>query len=290
MDYYNLAIKRESTRSFKKRPISNRQLTELQNYLPSCRKLFPEIHTDITILGADAAALLNGVVGYFGLMIEAPHYLLVSSAPHDYVMENAGFMGEDLVLKLTELEVESCWITIQNPLEVKNRLNLAEDLVPMALVAFGNATVMLPSSRLDIKSVSDVSIKERTGFIAPKLAVSYAVRSGDWTDSEELEALPLRSGLYSALIAACCAPSYLNLQPYRFILDSETLSLVCLPDDQTAPDDARLNAGIVMLHYAGVMEKYYASPNGWVMGAPAGKDYKLPDGAWIAGHYQIKMH
>ena len=50
MDYYNLAIKRESTRSFKKRPISNRQLTELQNYLPSCRKLFPEIHTDITIL------------------------------------------------------------------------------------------------------------------------------------------------------------------------------------------------------------------------------------------------
>ena len=101
MDYYNLAIKRESTRSFKKRPISNRQLTELQNYLPSCRKLFPEIHTDITILGADAAALLNGVVGYFGLMIAPPHYLLVSSAPHDYAMENAGFMGEDLVLKLT---------------------------------------------------------------------------------------------------------------------------------------------------------------------------------------------
>ena len=89
---------------FKKRPISNRQLTELQNYIPRCRRLLPDIRTDVTILGAEAAALLKGAVGYFGLMIEAPNYLLVSSEPHDYAMENAGYMGEDLVMKLTELE------------------------------------------------------------------------------------------------------------------------------------------------------------------------------------------
>ncbi len=290
MDYYNLAIKRESTRSFKKRPISNRQLTELQNYIPRCRRLLPDIRTDVTILGAEAAALLKGAVGYFGLMIEAPNYLLVSSEPHDYAMENAGYMGEDLVMKLTELEVESCWITIQNPLEVKNRLHLADELVPMALIAFGNATVMLPSSRLDIKSVSDISIKERTGFIAPKLAVRHAVLTGDWTESAELSSLPLNSGIYQAFIAACCAPSYLNLQPYRFILEGDTTVMVCLPDDQTAPDDAKLNAGIAMLHYAGVMEAHYTSEKGWVMGAPDGKTYRIPDGAWIAGHYQIRMH
>lgn len=289
MDYYNLAIKRESTRSFKKRPISNRQMTEFQNYLPHCRRLLPEIRTDIAILGADAASLLKNAVGYFGLMIEAPNYLLVSSAPHDFAMENAGFMGEDLVLKLTELEVESCWITIQNPLEVKNRLNLPEDMVPMALVAFGNATVMLPSSRLDIKSVSDITIKQRTGFIAPKLAVSHAVLTKDWTESPEIATLPLNSGIYQAFIAACCAPSYLNLQPYRFILDGSTTVMVCLADDQTAPDDARLGAGIAMLHYAGVMEEHYSSKRGWVLGAPAGKEYRLPAGAWIAGYYEIPV-
>ena len=290
MDYYNLAIKRESTRSFKKRPISNRQLTELQNYLPRCRRLIPEIRTDITILGADTASVLKDAVGYFGLMIEAPNYLLVSSSPHEYAMENAGFMGEDLVLKLTELEVESCWITIQNPLEVKNRLHLPEDMVPMALVAFGNATVMLPSSRLDIKSVSDISIKQRTGFVAPKLAVRHAVLAKDWKENPELASLPLNSGIYQAFISACCSPSYLNLQPYRFILDGDTTLLVCLPDDQTAPDDARLNAGIAMLHYAGVIEKYYASDRGWVMGAPEDREYQLPEDAWIAGYYQIKIH
>ena len=85
MDYYNLAIKRESTRSFKKRPISNRQLTELQNYLPRCRRLIPEIRTDITILGADTASVLKDAVGYFGLMIELPTIcwspLLLMSTP-----------------------------------------------------------------------------------------------------------------------------------------------------------------------------------------------------------------
>lgn len=37
MDYYNLAIKRESTRSFKKKPVLERQLEELQDYFLQCR-------------------------------------------------------------------------------------------------------------------------------------------------------------------------------------------------------------------------------------------------------------
>ena len=70
MDYYNLAIKRESTRSFKRRPVSDKQLAELSGYFPQCARLLPEIETDIRILGAEVCSLLKGCAGYHDLMIE----------------------------------------------------------------------------------------------------------------------------------------------------------------------------------------------------------------------------
>ena len=195
MDYYNLAIKRESTRSFKKRPVSDRQLAELTGYFSQCARLVPEIKTDIRILGAEAGSLLKGCVGYHDLMIEAPHYLVIASEPAPSYLENAGFMGEDLVLKMTELEIETCWITINDEAEAGIRLGLTEDMRVSALIAFGNATTMLPASRLDIKSVSDILVKKRSGFVAPKLAVDQAVYTAKWEESANISELPINSSL-----------------------------------------------------------------------------------------------
>lgn len=132
-------------------------------------------------------------------MIEAPHYLLISSPKMDHYLENAGYIGEDLVMKLTELELESCWITVGDSTETKKRLSLPENMEPCALIAFGNATVMLPSSRLDIKSISDVTIKKRTGFVAPKLSVDmpYTQKTG----------VRARRYPHSPSTAACTRPS-----------------------------------------------------------------------------------
>lgn len=217
-------------------------------------------------------------------MIEAPHYLLISSPKMDHYLENAGYIGEDLVMKLTELELESCWITVGDSTETKKRLSLPENMEPCALIAFGNATVMLPSSRLDIKSISDVTIKKRTGFVAPKLSVDHAVYTKNWGESAEISSLPLNSSLYQAFIAACCAPSYLNLQSYRFIMDGNRILFVTLPDELTTPDDTRLNAGIAMLHFAGAMENHHSSESGWIMGVPEDV-FELPEGARIDGYY-----
>lgn len=288
MDYYNLAIKRESTRSFKKKPVSERQLEELRGYITECRRLIPEIETDTQILGPEALLALTGSAGYHNFMIEAPHYLLITSEPKDYYLENAGYIGEDLVLKLTELELESCWITIGDSEKAAACLKLPKNRVPAALIAFGNATAILPSSRLDIKSVSDITIKKRTGFVAPKLAVDHAVYTRNWGESAEISSLPLNNSLYQAFIAACCAPSYLNLQPYRFILDGNTVLMVTLPDSQTTEDDTRLNAGIAMLHFAGTMENHHSTATGWVPGPPEA-EYELPEGARIDGYYHLDI-
>lgn len=288
MDYYNLAIKRESTRSFKKKPVLERQLEELRSYFTECRKLLPEIEVDIQILGPEARSVLGSFAGYYNFMIEAPHYLLISSEPKDYYLENAGYIGEDLVMKLTELEIESCWITIGDSQKAAECLKLPQNRIPAALIAFGNATVMLPSSRLDIKSVSDIAIKKRTGFVAPKLSVDHAVYTKTWGESAEISSLPLNNSLYQAFIATCCAPSYLNLQPYRFILDGDTVLMVTLPDSQTTEDDTRLNAGIAMLHFAGTMENHHSTETGWILGPPQ-TPYEIPEGARIDGYYRLDI-
>ena len=286
MDYYNLAIKRESTRSFKKRPVSDRQLAELTGYFSQCARLVPEIKTDIRILGAEGCSLLKGCAGYHDLMIEAPHYLVIASEPAPSYLENAGFMGEDLVLKMTELEIETCWITINDEAEAGIRLGLTEDMRVSALIAFGNATTMLPASRLDIKSVSDILVKKRSGFVAPKLAVDQAVYTAKWEESANISELPINSSLYQAFIAACCAPSHLNLQRYRFILDGSRVLFVTLPDEQTSDSDRQLNAGIAMLHFAGVMGNHHGNGKGWSLGAPEAA-YEIPEGAEIAGYYDM---
>ena len=198
MDYYNLAIKRESTRSFKKKPVLERQLEELQDYFLQCRKLIEDIPVTIELLGPETQSILSGCAGYHNFMIEAPHYLLISSPKMDHYLENAGYIGEDLVMKLTELELESCWITVGDSTETKKRLSLPENMEPCALIAFGNATVMLPSSRLDIKSISDVTIKKRTGFVAQKQSVDHAVYKKNRGESAEISSLTLNRSLYKA--------------------------------------------------------------------------------------------
>lgn len=45
----------------------------------------------------------------------------------------------------------------------------------------------------------------------------------------------------------------------------------------------RLNVGIAMLSFAETMENHHPSDTGWVMGAPEGKSYEIPDKTWIAG-------
>lgn len=199
MDYYNLAIKRESTRSFKKKPVLERQLEELQDYFLQCRKLIEDIPVTIELLGPETQSILSGCAGYHNFMIEAPHYLLISSPKMDHYLENAGYIGEDLVMKLTELELESCWITVGDSTETKKRLSLPENMEPCALIAFGNATVMLPSSRLDIKSISDVTIKN-----VPASLLQNCLSTMPYTQKTGVRA---RRYPHSPSTAACTRPS-----------------------------------------------------------------------------------
>ena len=85
--------------------------------------------------------------------------------------------------------------------------------------------------------------------------------------------------LEDGLRAIAHAQSFLNLQPYRIIVDDDQISLIALPDDQTTPADVGLNYGIVMFNFYAVMQAVRPQPPKWSFEPVTDRDLGLKDGA-----------
>lgn len=285
MDVFTLATNRRSNREFAKREISADKIQELKDHFASCPRLVPDINVEMLILGEDAAEKLNACVGYHRFLIKAFHYIVLLSDVDEHYIENAGYIGEELVLKLTEMGIESCWETIADEPLLKKRLNLAGDKAVAAVIACGYEEAGL-FARLGIKSPAEIFLKKKAGAPVPKKTIPQMFYDDEWGKAETISALDSDEDLYKACAAVCHAPSFLNLQPCRLIHDGDKIVLVDVLDEMTNATDAKLNAGIIMMHFEGVVSRQSSGFKGWKLEA-LDKDYKLPEGAYIVGFYQL---
>lgn len=286
MNYYQSATKRKSTRDFKEKAIPQNVLNEIKECFENCKRLVPEINTEISIIDPKVCPNLNGCAGYEDFLIEAPSYILISSEKADNYILNAGFIGEDIVLKLTEMGIATCWITISDSEKLKERLRLKGEKVPVALIAIGYENAVTTVKRLDIKNQSNVTLKKRSNYEAPKLYVEDAIYSEDMGIKGDNSVLDHYQDLYQSLVAACCAPSFLNRQPYRFIIKDGFFMIAALEDKETDEDDFYLNLGIVMLNFYGVLSERSGAYGKWSLGAPDGEIEK-PENSFIVGSIHI---
>ena len=236
MNYIAMIQNRRSVRAFRSKEVSDATLAELRtHYERNCRRLIPELATELVILDADAQSALEGAAGYQQFLIGAPHYLMLLSAPHIHAEENAGYMMEELVLKLTELDIDSCWLTFTDSARIKTALGLTTPLEVAAIVATVDGTV------------------ERQYF-APKKGNRELVSVDTWGNKEGLDEMLgfYDDMLWQAFYAVSLAPSYLNRQPYGFLVRDHEIIFVQISDPYTDGTDAGLDAGIALLHFAAV--------------------------------------
>lgn len=286
MDYYQLTIDRKSTRIYKEKDVSAETLSEIKDYFKKCKRLVASAEVDLKIIDPDTSPVMTGCAGYEDFLIDAPNYLLITAAPTENYLENAGFVGEDMVLKLTDMGLDSCWLTITDAKKLGERLKIGNGMVPAALIAFGYGKAEADNERLDIKSMSNVELKQRTGYVAPKLYISTAIFSEDMGFTDNPSILDTYTDLYKGLISACCAPSFLNRQPYRFIIKGGKFILVSLEDKETSENDFLLDLGIVMLNFQRTLAQRSGVYGDWILKAPEG-DYELPEGGKIVGYFNI---
>lgn len=288
MDHSAMIQNRRSVRAFRDKPVSADVVERLlEYYRTECQRLIPEIETELIVMDAEIQAALEGTAGYQQFLIGSPHYLMLLSDRHPHAVENAGYVMEDLVLKLTELDVDSCWLTFTEGEEIKSTLSLASPKELVAIVAFGYGVKLGKRLRLNIRSMSDVDVYAVQQYYAPKKSLRELVSVGEWGEREGLEELLgfYEDMLFQAFYAASLSPSYLNRQPYGFLVRGHEVMLIQTRDDHTDEFDGRLDLGIVLLHFSAVVAQW-VGPVRWELDE-LDVDVALPEGCRVVGIYHL---
>ena len=259
MNYAALIQNRKSVREFRDKVVPFSLLEQIKTYYQrSVRRLISEIGTEMYIFGTDAREALEGAAGYNSFLVGAPQYLVLLTDPHPHGYLNAGFVMEDLILKLTDLELDSCWVTFADGEAVKTALGIESDRSVAAIAAFGYGVKTTRRLRLNIRSMSDIDISAKRHYFEPKRSVSDLVHKDTWGSRDGLDSAIgfYDDMLWESFYAASLAPSYLNRQAYGFLLEQGKVTLVSVPDKFNIPIDAELSLGIVLHHFTVVSESW----------------------------------
>lgn len=279
MNYSAMIQNRKSVRAFTDKKIPHTVVEEVKAYYEkSVKRLIPDLETELYLFCDDVKAALEGAAGYNNFLVGAPQYLVLLSAENDLTEMNAGFIMEDLVLNLTDMGLNTCWVTFTDSELVKESLGIESELVVAAIVAFGYGVKTTKRLRLNIKSMSNVDIKAKRHYVEPKRDLHDMVFLNTWGNTYKLDDYIgfFDDMLWESFYAASLSPSYLNRQAYGFVIHDGSITLVRRPDEYTTEIDGKLSLGIVLLHFTSVAENWAGRVH-WHFGKNA-VDLQLPEG------------
>ena len=257
MKYYEEIVKnRNSCRKFSDRKVGDDVLVAIREYYDDEESVLVEgIDTELKFYFGNVYDALSKSVGYSGICIKAPAYMVLYSDRADHFLENAGYIAQGITLKMTELGLSACWMTINDAAATKAGLGEDTDKEAACVVAFGYRA-------------ADNDEKK-----APKLTLDQLCMGNDF--KTEVDTDLFYSDLEDSLRACAHAQSFQNLQPYRMLVDYNMVYLVGLPSEMTNEYDTHLNYGIVMFNFYAVMWSVRPTASKWSFEAPE-KDLKLP--------------
>jgi len=274
IDYFDMIQKRESCREFSDKTVEQESLDALREYFSEADRLIPEIELSMEIYDGSIAERLGQAAGYNGFLIKAPQYLVFYSDEAAHYLENAAYVAQGVTLKLTQLGLAACWLTINKPETIVSELNPGSYDKAAVVVAFGYRDAGKEDARLDIKSPSNVKLIKSGTRKAPKLGYDTFASYGSLG-----QAVPdylLFDDFKDALVAMATAQSFFNRQPYRALVDDTGINLIAYTDELTESSDEHLNYGIVMFNYAAVLGQNRHQTPAWTFDEP--DNLKLPDG------------
>ena len=279
MNYTALIENRRSVREFTDQRVCPCKLTEIREYYHNgAKRLNADIKTALLIFGEDAKGNLEGAAGYEQFLIGAPNYLVLLSEPHSQWALNAGYLMQDLSLKLSDMDLGSCWITFTDSEAVKKALSIDSRLDVAAILAFGHGKKAPMRPRINILSMSNIDIKAKRRYMDPKKSVGDLTYLNVWGNRYGLEDYLGFFGdtLWESLHAMSLSPSYLNRQAYALVLRDGWVNLVSQPDHYNTDHDGALSLGAAMLHFDAVAENWAGKVH-WQFDVPQ-EDLGLPKG------------
>ena len=237
-----------------------------------CREILPKINIECEVFSKEESyEKLKNIAGYNGHMIEAPHYLILLSDKEQGYIENSGYIGERIILKARDLDIDSCWVTFTDSNLIKEKLGILSDKEVTAIIALGYG---------ENKNAKSKRALDRLG-------IEEIVYMNEWGKNANIDELDER-GLLDAFSYARMAPSVLNRQPWRFIVDGGKVILVVKKDDFTSEYEKGIDAGIAMLYFGLIIDTTMFDLK-WSIGN-TDKDYKVPSDYEVIGYCSIQQN
>lgn len=185
----NLEIQtRKSVRKYKINNVSKEHLELINNIIAETTSL-NNIEIDCILIenGAVITDTFKGIISKYTKVI-APHYLVFTSEKKEGHLENIGFIGEQIVLKMIALGIGTCWIGGINKNLLIEKVKIKDNHVYVIVIAFG----------YPIEALSIVNKRNRINL-------------------EKIVTGNIHDSLKTTLEALHVAPSTINSQPWRIV-------------------------------------------------------------------------
>lgn len=229
----NFLQTRTSTREFKEDEIEVSKLNKIYEYIEDIKSSLEEDDLDFEIdkNGNEVYEKLKGKAGYNGVMIKAPIYVgLAVKNKNEKALVKGAYGIEDLITKLNEADLDSCWISVDNASE--------EDLNSAFLDAKGDIKSILAIGEAVDEEKKEHRYDDRKG-------INEFVFINDLEHKASVEDLEQR-GMDDLFSYLRFAPSSYNFQPWRFVLVDNFVELYI----EDYKDELNLvDAGIVMYYF-----------------------------------------
>ncbi|SET36591.1 Nitroreductase family protein [Natronincola peptidivorans] len=232
MRFTSLVEDMKTIRDFKKVVVDKSLIEEVMGTDNDIRGIIEDSNDSVVFIenGKMFYQTLVGGAGYYGKIIEAPHYLAIVSDVYPHHKENSGYIMEWLRVKAWRLGLGTCWLSIEDEKELKNYLRIKEEQEVVALIAIGHP----------YKGIFKTDVSPKSS----RMGIEDLVYLKGWKNPCKIEYLDSR-GLTNIFYYAKFAPSWGNNQPWRFIIDGEKVFLVIDREEKSSGIDR----GIIMLYF-----------------------------------------
>ncbi len=295
MNALKLAEKRHSVREYKHKKLTNTDRDFLNDVLKQ-RPVIADGKIEFRFIeeGFEVAEKLDGLAGYFGKMIFAPHYYAVLCNDQETCHKVVGYEGERFILEATKMNIGTCWIEVLDSTSVKKILNVESPMEIGALIAVGygkkefqQSTIYANSRPGSLSSLTelgypDINAYNTVGPASVRKAITEFVHVDEWGNFPSIEDLEMM-GIHEALFYMRLAPSYHNRQPWHFVLRRKEIDLIIEKSNHISETIHGIDAGIAMLYFeVGLHDS--GIKGDWKM-TDIEMAYDIPDGYQLMGRY-----
>ncbi|MFX1483242.1 MAG: nitroreductase family protein [Promethearchaeota archaeon] len=227
--WYKAIEERHSQRAFNGKSLSEEQLLHLENI---CREFRPFRGGRAVVVRTPPENVFTGAIGSYGKIRDSPHIIaFIGDTRVPEINEVVGYLGEGVILEATSMDVHTCWVGgFFRPEIVRRHLELDDNEKVFAITPIGHGLERKTGS----EKVFSRILRSRKRKQTKDLLLGTSDFSTDWIET--------------ALEAARLAPSAANRQPWRFVVDSDSITIRMDNLRNGRWVSKRLDCGIAMLH------------------------------------------